>query len=199
MKIETKRLILRSFRNDDWKDLVEGLNDLQVTKTLANVPHPYTKKDAMWWINRQKKLWAAKKRRKVYEFAIELKSEKKLIGGSGFNKINKFTKTAISGSWIARKYWRNGYIKEAKIALIDFAFNKLKLQKLETEAFVENKVSNSMSKKLGYKLEGTRKRSHRSKATGKWHDINEYGLFKIDWKRVRPRLVKEVKRNINGL
>ena len=44
LRLETKRLILREWNKRDVNDLVEGLNNLEVTKWLVRVPHPYTKK-----------------------------------------------------------------------------------------------------------------------------------------------------------
>ncbi len=44
--IETDRLILRQWKLDDVNDVVEGLNNLNVTKWLAQVPYPYTEEDA---------------------------------------------------------------------------------------------------------------------------------------------------------
>jgi RimJ/RimL family protein N-acetyltransferase len=42
-----------------------------------------------------------------------------------------------------------GYATEAKIAINNFAFNELKLRKLTSFIFVENKVSNVVQKKMG--------------------------------------------------
>ena len=38
MKIESKRLILRSYEDRDISDLVEGLNNIEVAKWMAGVP-----------------------------------------------------------------------------------------------------------------------------------------------------------------
>ena len=51
MKIETERLILRNAKRTDWKDIVDNINDLEVSKNLAQVPYPYKKKDAINWVN----------------------------------------------------------------------------------------------------------------------------------------------------
>lgn len=76
MKIETKRLILRPPRKSDWKDILEGAKELDVTRNLLVVPHPYKKKDAIWFVNHAMKKWR-KKEKSDYTFFIELKSEKK--------------------------------------------------------------------------------------------------------------------------
>jgi len=195
MILETERLILRKPRLSDWKDIVEGIGNLEVSKYLATVPYPYTKNDAIGWINKQVKNWR-KREKESYSFVIELKSQKKVIGGTSINKIDKFNGKATTGSWINKKYWRNGYITEAKIPILDFAFNQLKLRKLETAAFIGNKASNSMSVKLGFKYEGTKRKTIVSKANGKIYDENIYGLLKSEWKKSRPKLIRGLKRKI---
>lgn len=195
MQLETERLILRKPKRTDWKDIVEGAGDLAVSKYLVSVPHPYTKKDAFWWIDRTIKKWG-KTKKEDYSFMIELKSEKKVIGSTGIHKIDYFNGKAITGSWINKKYWKKGYILEAKVPVLDFAFNKLKLRKIETAAFVNNKASNAMSKRLGFKLEGTKRKTVVSKADSKIYDENIYGLLKSEWLKTRPKIIKRLEKKI---
>ena len=72
MKIETKRLVLREFKPSDKENLMINLNNKKVARNLVVVPHPYTKKDADWWINHCKEKWAEEDL-EGYEFTIELK------------------------------------------------------------------------------------------------------------------------------
>ncbi len=186
MKLETKRLTLRDWTKRDISDLIEGLNNYNVSKWLALVPHPYTKKDAQEWINycRQN----AKSKNRGYYFAIELKSEKKVIGGIDINKINKFHGIGGGGFWVNAKYHRQGYGAEALAAKIDFAFNKLKLRRLESGFFKGNKPSLNLQKKFGYKVEGLRRKGFKCKADGKLKDEYITALLRNDWKK--PRLGK---------
>jgi ribosomal-protein-alanine N-acetyltransferase len=189
MQLETKRLILRKPKMSDWKDIVEGIGDYDVAEMLAKVPYPYVKKDALSFIKRKVKKWKEKEK-DDYLFMIELRSEKKVIGGIGIHAVDKFNQTGETGSWINKKYWRNGYITEAKIALNDFAFKKLKLRRLDSPVYKDNKASNATQLKMGYKLEGMKRRSVVSKASGIIHDVNIYGLLKEDWQKARKKLVK---------
>lgn len=192
MRLKTQRLILRPQKESDWPDIVEGVGDLQIARWTMAVPHPYTRKDALTWIRRDIQL--RKKRKKTdYCFVLELKSEKKVIGVTGIFNIKEFHGTAVTGSWINRKYWRQGFILEAKIAVLDFAFDTLKLRRLQGEAFAGNKASNGMTRKLGYTFEGRRRKAEKSLATGKIHDVNVYGLLKEEWRKIRPRLIKEAR------
>jgi ribosomal-protein-alanine N-acetyltransferase len=185
MKIETPRLILRKPRPGDWKDIVEGVSDYDVAKMTKNIPHPYSKADADWFINNCLKNWG----KASYTFMIELKAENKLIGVMGLHNVNVNNGTAATGSWINKKYWRQGYITEAKIAVNDFAFNKLQLRRLNSTVITTNKASNATQKKVGYMFEGVQRKGSKSKASGKISDLNMYGLLKEDWKKARKSLI----------
>lgn len=171
----------------DIKDIIENINNLKVSRYLLVVPYPYKIKDAKWWINHCKKQEKAKPR-KSYEFNIELKSEKKIIGGVGITHIDAYQGTATLGYWLGEKYWKKGIMTEAAKKIIDFGFNKLKLRRIDVEAFTKNKDSNALIKKLGFTYEGTLRRAKRAKSTGKIHDENIYGLLREEWKKARKRL-----------
>jgi ribosomal-protein-alanine N-acetyltransferase len=190
MQLETKRLILRRPSVKDIEDIVEGVSEYDVAKRLIGVPYPYIKKGGIEWIKGAIKGWNKKEK---YHFLLELKSEKKVIGCMSLIDINQFNGTARTGSWVNKKYWRNGYITEAKIAVNDFAFNILKLRRLESRVFFDNKASNATQIKVGYKLEGVKRKAIKSKNTGKIYDENMYGLLKEDWKKARVELIKKVK------
>jgi ribosomal-protein-alanine N-acetyltransferase len=190
MQLETKRLILRKPKKSDWKDIVEGVGDFDVAKMMSYMPHPYRKKEAYDFIKKTNKEWKQKIITSI-QFSIKLKTEKKIIGGIGLGDINKFSETAQTGSWINKKYWRNGYITEAKIAVNDFVFNRLKLRRLNSYVYRDNKASNATQKKMGYVLEGILRKSKRCMATGIIHDQNVYGLLKEDWKKAKKKLLNK--------
>ena len=51
MKIETKRLVLREYCEEDAEAIIKGINNLNISKWLLMVSYPYTIKDAKGWIN----------------------------------------------------------------------------------------------------------------------------------------------------
>jgi len=186
MILETKRLILRKPKRSDWKDLVEGIGDYDVAEMLLKVPYPYVKKDAIDYLKKQEKRWKAKKK-DDYTFVIELKSEKKVIGSIGIHRIDFFSGIGTTGSWINKKYWRNGYMTEAKIIINDFAFSELKLRRLNSDVYKSNKASNATQLKMGYKFEGMKRKAVKSMASNKIHDENIYGLLKEDWIKAKKK------------
>jgi ribosomal-protein-alanine N-acetyltransferase len=183
MKLETKRLILREWEEKDIDDLIEGLSNLNVSKWLAKAPHPYTRKDAESWIKYCLENDKKGQERNAYYFAIELKSEKKVIGGVGLERIDKFQGTAGGGIWINEKYHRQGYGTEAFGERIRFAFEVLNLRRLDNGYFKDNLPSFKMQEKFGYKLEGVRRKAFRCTASGKIMDEYTTGLLKEEWKK----------------
>ncbi len=172
--IETERLILRQYRLADASDLVEGLNNINVTKWLAGAPYPYTKEDALMFINESLD-------KKLYNFAIVLKSENKVIGGTQLTNIDNFNGMAGGGIWIDEKYWGKGYGTEAFGARIKYAFEELGLRRLENGYFKENEKSHKMQLRFGYKDEGIRRKKFVSKGSGKIEDEYITGLLKEEW------------------
>ena len=85
MEIKSKRLILRNWEDGDVNDIVEGLNNIEVAKWLASVPYPYTENDARNFIERAKNNDENVK----MLFAIVLKENNKVIGGTEIRNINK--------------------------------------------------------------------------------------------------------------
>ena len=184
MKLETERLILRDVNKKDIKDIQKNINDLDVSKWLLVVPYPYKLKDAKWWVNHCQESYKKKKRDK-YSFGIELKEEKRLIGGISLDKIDKFQNNANIGYWIGKDYWKCGYGSEALNEILKFAFNKLKLRRINAGVFVGNSSSGKLLEKFGAKLEGVKRKGVRCKANGKIGDELFYGLLKSEWRKIK--------------
>lgn len=182
MIIKTKRLKLRNLRKSDAKDIVENINNLNVSKWLILVPYPYTKKDALWWINKTQKE-SRESPRKNYTFGIELSREKKIIGAIGIDSVNEYQGIGNVGYWIGENYHKKGYGSEALEKILDFAFFKLKLRRIEAGVFAENPSSGKLLEKFGFKQEGLRVKARKSKADGKIKDEILYGLLKEDYRR----------------
>jgi len=179
VRIKTKRLILRSAEMRDAADITRNINDLAVSRYTAHIPFPYTIKDAEDFIRRSRR---REKQKLVTDlnFVIEHRARKQVIGCVGFTRIDRFTGKVDIGYWLGKEYWRQGLGVEAVGALVKFAFTKLKLQRLEAPIYRENRASQGLVKKLGFKKEGVRRKASRARATGELHDVAIYALLKVD-------------------
>lgn len=177
MIIESKRIILRTWQDEDINDLVEGLNNINVSKWMAGVPYPYTENDAKDFINQVQKQDTSLN----ILLAIVLKEENKVIGGTEITNINKKDGTAGGGIWLNEKYQKNGYGTEAFYAKIKFAFEQLGLRRMENGYFPKNHSSERMQKKLGYKDEGIRRKKFLCLATNEYVDECITGLLREEF------------------
>ena len=145
MIIETERLILKEWELSDKQEMVEGLNDFETAKNLT-IPFPYINEHAENFINSH-----LRNDKNNYYFAIVLKSENKVIGGTSLEIKNDINKNK-GGIWLNKKYHGKGFGTEAWIARAKFAFETLRLNELENGFFEHNQISWKMQQKLGYKI-----------------------------------------------
>ena len=176
-RIESKRIILRSWKDEDIGDLVEGLNNINVSKWMAGVTYPYTEKDAKAYIEKTKTLDEKVK----IPLAIVLKENNKVIGGVDIRNINTKDGTAGGGIWLNEKYQKNGYGTEAFSTKIKFCFEVLGLRRMENGYFEGNDKSRKMQEKLGYKYEGLRRKKYLCLATNEYVDECITGLLKEEF------------------
>lgn len=179
--LETEALILRPWKSGDIDQLVDGLNNIEVAKWLAFVRHPYSPADALKWIEHCQRLSAETQR--DYEFAIEHKADRAMIGGVSLNNIDIQSGRAGGGIWINAAYHRRGYGRQAFGARIRFAFDTLGLRELRNGYFIGNEPSWDLQKRFGYRLTGEEPRRRKCLADGSWKDEVLTSLSKEDWIR----------------
>ena len=143
-KLETERLSLRPFLEQDCEQVCELAGDKRVADMTANIPHPYRYEDAYSWIQTHRSDFDAGK---SVVFAIVLKTSGKLVGAVSLPKISSGIGTI--GYWLGVPFWGYGYAVEASRALIDFAHKYFDLKYIEAQHLVENTRSKRVIIKLG--------------------------------------------------
>jgi len=146
--IETNRLTLRPWTMNDTDELVEAINDIEVTRWLTVVPFPYTKKDAKDYISKCISGAVGEK----FAFAIEHKKDRKVIGGTGIG----FEKDGAAGGgiWLGTKYHGKGFGTEVYSARAKFCFDVLKVPYIVSGYFEGNEPSRKLHEKIGFKKTG---------------------------------------------
>ena len=181
MMIESPRLLLREWRPEDASALADGLNDLAVSRWLMAVPYPYALEDAQGFLRyclRQ----AEETPRTDYFFAIVLKAADEVVGGTSLNGIEPHNGTASGGIWLQARHHGHGYGTEAFDARARFAFETLGLRRLENGFFTGNEASRRMQERLGYVVEGMRRKGYLCRADGLLKDEYVTGLLKEEWR-----------------
>jgi len=167
-----KKVILRPFAKSDVPTLTRWINDAEVRRFIT-ISFPGREEQEAEWVS---KLGSDDKN---IVLAIET-LDGVFIGSMGIHGINWKDRTATTGALIGEKeYWGRGYGTDAKMILLDYAFNTLNLRKICSAVIAYNKRSLHYSLHCGYKIEGRRRR-HVFKE-GRYWDLIELGLFKKEW------------------
>lgn len=91
-----------------------------------------------------------------YRWTIVKKEDNKLLGCIYLNIHDEKAKTAGIDYWIREDEWGCGYITEASIKILEFAFDTLNLNRIESCGAKDNPGTWKVMEKIGLKCEGER-------------------------------------------
>ncbi len=144
--LETERLILREYTPDDFNGLYDILSD---SETMKHYPSPYDKNGTMRWLS-----WSFDNYEKygLGLWAIELKENGEFIGDCGITMQNIDGQTLPEiGYHVNKKYWRQGFAKEAAASVRDWLFNNTEFDSVYSYMNSANVASYSTAAAIGMK------------------------------------------------
>ncbi len=143
MEIDTKRLKIRYFRDDDLAQYAPIVADPDVMKFIGG---PQTRDEARDYLTEMIELSASSG---LGRYAVELKRDSSLIGFCGFRPAGDFIDF---GYRYARHTWGQGIGLEAAIAVRAYGLEHLEMKNMEAGAAVANRASISILEKLDFKF-----------------------------------------------
>ena len=81
-------------------------------------------------------------------------AQNQLVGVISYNPLDFTNRIGTIGYWIGVHHAGNGYITKATKALCLYGFNHLELNRIEIKCATENKLSQHIPERLGFKKEG---------------------------------------------
>ena len=179
VQLTTDRLELRPLCMDDAKNLLRIYSDPTFTRYWST--EPWTSlSQATAQIEKDLHELAAGEQLRL---GIFLREHQDLIGTCSLFHLSKLCRRGEVGYGIAPEYWRRGYMYEAISALLRFAFDELRMNRLEADIDPRNTASERGLKKLGFKREGfLRERWIVGEVIS---DSAIYGLLAREWKTSR--------------
>lgn len=141
--LETRRLVLRPHQMSDADDIARSLDDWQVTRMLSRVPAPYSRGDALDWLNmvRGNGDW---------HFAI--------TEGDGVHigcvSIELRLERWHLGYWLNRSHWGQGMMTEAVADVLGLFFSRMPDVELFSGAFADNAGSLRIQERMGFSVVG---------------------------------------------
>ncbi|MBL8525510.1 MAG: GNAT family N-acetyltransferase [Betaproteobacteria bacterium] len=115
----------------------------------------------------------------LFQFGIERKSDRQLIGTSTLHQIHAQNRRAEIGYALGRDHWGQGYMQEALTALINHAFGAMALHRLEADIDPRNEGSAKSLERMGFTREGYLR--ERWIVGGEVSDSALYGLLAREW------------------
>lgn len=103
----------------------------------------------------------------------------KIIGAIGLHEVSKMHNKTSIGYWLSRDFQGKGIMNKSVIALINFCFEKLNINRVEIKVAVGNEKSKSIPEKLGFVKEGILREAEL--LDNKYVDWNFYAMLKKDW------------------
>lgn len=148
-KIETDRLILRRYNENDIDAMYEIITDNRLSKYIK-FPK-LTKDEELEYI---KQCINDADESKYEKWVIELKENNIVVGNIDVNTIVKKHNYCNVGYTIRYDYWGNGYATEALIAVTDHLLNNRNYYLVECSCNELNVQSSKVMLKAGFKKDG---------------------------------------------
>ncbi len=123
----------------------------------------------------------ARMRQTDYPFIVFDKVNQQYIGSTRFYDIQLANRTLQLGyTWYGKKYQGSGINKHCKYLMLEFAFEIMKMERVEFRADNENKRSIQAMKNIGASIEGIL-RSNGFKANGQRRDSIVLSILREEW------------------
>jgi RimJ/RimL family protein N-acetyltransferase len=151
--LETDRLLLRRFTDDDLEIFFAYRNDPDVAKWQGwNMPYP--RENAIEFIEEMRRRdpdepggWL--------QLAIVTRFENEFIGDAAFYIKKDDNRQAYIGCTIKQEHWRKGYGAEVTRRLLTYLFDEKNMHRVIAETDIENTASRTTLERAGFRLEAT--------------------------------------------
>jgi len=174
-EIETERLILKPWKEEDAKDLFAFAKDPDVGPHAGWKPHESVEES----LNIIKTLFLPNN-----VWAITIKGNGKIIGSVGLepDKKRPGVNSSELGYSLSKEYWGKGVMTEAAKAVMDFAFKVFKSEVIAACTGPLNKRSQGVLLKCGFSYEGTMRKVYKT-YDGTIRDNKCYSILREEWEQ----------------
>jgi len=174
--LQNKNIILRPIKDSDLENLHQLTADSNAWKFYTHDLSDFEEfKD---WVKP-----ALKKDR--FQFVILLKENKEIVGSSAFGNFSvRDRRIEIGWTWFAKKHQGTGINGQVKQLMLEYAFEKLYIERVEFKTDVLNAQARTSLKNINAIEEGVL-RSHTLMAKGRRRDTIYYSILKSEWHHIK--------------
>ena len=176
-EIDARRVRLRAIEDSDLNDLYAIFSDPKVMRYWSTTPLQSVEEAR----SLLREIQTSNEQRTILKWGVALKPSDNLIGTVTLFNLEQSQGRAEIGYAQAQAHWGNGYINEALQSLLTYAFEEMKLRRVEADVDPRNAASIKTLERLGFQKEGfLRERWH---VGGEIQDALFYGLLEREWLR----------------
>ena len=173
IRLETERLVLRMWREDDFEPYARICADPEVMRYLSPEGRPLTRAES--W--RQMAYIVGHWHLRGYgHWAVEEKESGRLVGRLGFLNPEGWPEFEI-GWTLARESWGKGYATEGARRALAYAFEELDREHVISLIRPGNEPSVRVAERIGEKREGT------TDVLGM--EVMVYGISRDEWRAAK--------------
>lgn len=179
LRIETERLTLRLPVHGDWQDWAglraESAEFLTPWEPVWSADHLSRRAftNRVYWAQRA---WGQGTALAVMMFRRE---DGRIVGAITLDHIRRGPAQAGTlGYWIGQPFARQGYMREAILAMGHYAFHDLDLSRIDAACLPENIASRGVLEKCGFKYEGVAQSY--LQINGRWRNHVLYASLRSD-------------------
>jgi ribosomal-protein-alanine N-acetyltransferase len=143
-----------------------------------NCPYPLTRDWSKEYIESSMEKF---EKGEKYTFAVISKKTNSFIGVAVIKNIDKKNRIAELGYCIDKAYWNKGFTEMSVYLLLEYAFTRLNINRIEIRVDCENKKTINFMDKLGAMQEGKLRQAVFN--NGKFCDIYLYSIIHDDYLR----------------
>jgi len=173
--LQTGRLLLRPLRETDAPSLLAIFSDAKFMH-FGTTPPWNSIDEAHAMIHRDVKAMASGERIRL---GVERVADQALIGICTLFAWDKACRSAEVGYGLISHAWGQGYMHEALVALLDFGFSELNLNRVEADIDPRNIGSAKSLERIGFTKEGHLREN--CVVNGVLTDSARYGLLLREW------------------
>ncbi len=147
---ESKRVVCRLLTSDDVGDVAKILSDPEVMRYMKN-KKPFSYEETKHYI--QHYAFDSYKKHGYGLYAVIYKQTNQLIGMTGVKCADDLGESMVTLSGVCdKKLWGKGIGTEVLLAMRDYAFNTLGINRLWSTVYLNNTASKKVQHALGMKL-----------------------------------------------
>lgn len=176
-KIEGEKINLRWHVKADAMSIYNQIGDKEVSQ-YTFIPYPYKLEDAYDYIKFSQ---SARRKKTAYNYGLEQKKTRRIIGGIGLENIDWTHRRGEIGYWLAKPFWGRGIMVEAIELMLAFCFRNLGLHRVHAQVFPPNAASIRVLEKTGFTCEGLIREG--SMHRGEYVDAYLYAILEDEWAR----------------